>query len=68
MLSFYFTEDEQTAFCEWAFSCIVNATLFIFPGMSLIQFKDQKISLIHEYRMTCHAFPWDTTSLKLHVG
>ncbi|HEV2524559.1 MAG TPA: nuclear transport factor 2 family protein [Gammaproteobacteria bacterium] len=62
--SFNFCESKKTAFVEWDFSCISNDIEYAFPGISVIQFVDEKISFIHEYRMTHKAYDWEKDELK----
>lgn len=64
VLSFYFCEKEKTAFVEWDFSCISNDVKYVLPGISVVKFTDQKISFIHEYRMTHQAYEWERDNLK----
>ncbi|MBY0545528.1 MAG: nuclear transport factor 2 family protein [Gammaproteobacteria bacterium] len=64
ILSFYFYEEEQTAFVEWDFACISNNVEYSLPGISIIKFIEQKISFIHEYRMTHQAYVWEKNGLK----
>lgn len=57
--SFYFCSDKHTAFTEWDFSCISNGAEYSFPGISIFKFRNQKIELIHEYRMTHNPYVWN---------
>ncbi|MCD6045888.1 MAG: putative cytosolic protein [Gammaproteobacteria bacterium] len=63
ILSFSFCEDENAVFVEWDFSCISHATEYSFFGLSLVKFTEQKISFIHEYRMTRPAYKWEGAKL-----
>ena len=49
--SFYFLEKENTAFFEWDFACKTTEKDHEFLGISVVQFSEDKISFIHEYRM-----------------
>ena len=64
ILSFYFFDKEQTAFCEWDFECVSNDMTYALPGISIVKFKDEKITFIHEYRMTHSAYEWQGDELK----
>lgn len=55
--SFYVVED--TATFEWVFDCIVNNKTYHIEGISIVHFKDNKISYLREYRMTKPSFEWD---------
>ena len=50
--SFYFLESKNTAFFEWDFACHVRGKEYHLPGISIVKFTGDKISFIHEYRMT----------------
>lgn len=63
ILSIYFCKKEKTAFVEWDFSCISNGAQYSLPGISVIKFDEQKISFIHEYRMTHQAYTWEGKKL-----
>jgi hypothetical protein len=56
--SFIFAKKEQTAFCQWDFACISNSTEYAFLGMSIYKFNHNKISFIHEYRMSQPPYRW----------
>lgn len=62
-LSFYYLENENTAFFEWDFLCTSNHIDYPIIGISKIQFKNNKILSIHEYRMTKSAYKWNKDSL-----
>jgi hypothetical protein len=62
--SFYFCEQQQTAFCEWDFACVSNGVEYALPGISVVKFSGNKIGSIHEYRMTQPAYDWQGDSLK----
>ena len=64
ILSFSFCETVKTAFCEWDFACVSNEIEYALPGISVLKFADQKISFIHEYRMTQPAYEWEGKELK----
>ena len=63
ILSYYFCDDNSTAFIEWDFECRSNGINYPLSGASIIKFSDNKINLIHEYRMTRPAFDWDKKKL-----
>jgi ketosteroid isomerase-like protein len=63
ILSFSFCEKEQIAFVEWDFSCISNRTECSLLGISVVKFTEQKISFIHEYRMTQPGYRWEKDKL-----
>lgn len=50
--SFYFLEKENTAFFEWDFACNVAGKEHKLLGISIAKFSGDKISFLHEYRMT----------------
>src|SRR3989344_5459582 len=52
--SFFFTKD--TAFFEWSFTCMIGGKTDSIDGASVVQFKNNKIHHIHEYRMTRSSF------------
>ena len=54
--SFFFAKD--TAFFEWSFTCTINGKPDSIDGASVVQFKNDKIYHIHEYRMTKPAFDY----------
>jgi len=62
--SFLYCEEDKTAFCEWDFACISNNIGYDFPGISVVKFSDNKISFIHEYRMTQPAYVWQRNKLE----
>lgn len=64
ILSFSFCEQNNTAYAEWDFSCVSNNQTYSFPGISVIKFTEEKISFIHEYRMTHQAYLWQRDTLK----
>lgn len=55
--SFYFVDDIATF--EWVFGCIVDNKTYHIEGISIVHFKDNKISYLREYRMTKPAFKWN---------
>ena len=61
--SFYFTQEENTAFFEWDFACNVRGKDYHLPGVSLVKFNKNKICHIHEYRMTHEAYAWKAKEL-----
>lgn len=63
ILSFYFCENKKTTFFEWDFACISNDVEYTLPGISVVQFIENKISFIHEYRMTHKAYEWKKDEL-----
>lgn len=62
--SFHFCEEEKIAFVEWDFSCISNEIEYALPGISLVKFREDKISFVQEYRMTHQAYNWNGDELK----
>ncbi|MBI2029784.1 nuclear transport factor 2 family protein [Candidatus Gottesmanbacteria bacterium] len=54
--SFYFIKN--TAFFEWYFECVVDNKKHKLEGISVVKFKDNKISFIREYRTTKQLFDW----------
>ena len=54
--SFFF--DQDTAFFEWSFTCTINGKTDSIDGASIVQFKNDKIHHVHEYRMTKPAFDY----------
>ncbi|HSX43967.1 MAG TPA: nuclear transport factor 2 family protein [Candidatus Saccharimonadales bacterium] len=52
--SFFFAKD--TAFFEWSFACTIGGKTASIDGASVVQFEDDKIYHIHEYRMTMPEF------------
>jgi hypothetical protein len=64
IISFSFCNEEKIVFCEWDFSCISDDNEYALPGISVVKFSDQKISFIHEYRMTNSAYKWNGDKLE----
>lgn len=62
--SFYFIETSTTAFFEWEFVCNVNNKQYELPGISIVKCTDNKISFLHEYRMTKKTFDWNLNKLQ----
>jgi ketosteroid isomerase-like protein len=62
--SFSFCIEKEIAFCEWDFSCVANDNKYDLTGISVVRFSDQKISFIHEYRMTFPPYTWEGNELK----
>lgn len=62
--SFYFCDVQQTAFCEWDFSCVSQNQEYTLPGISVVKFSSDKINFIHEYRMLHPAYTWDGNQLQ----
>ncbi|HEX4045178.1 MAG TPA: nuclear transport factor 2 family protein [Gammaproteobacteria bacterium] len=58
IVSFSFYAETQIAFCEWDFACISNDIKYALLGISKVQFLKEKISFIHEYRMTKAPYVW----------
>jgi hypothetical protein len=58
IVSFSFDAKAQIAFCEWDFACISNDVKYALLGISKVKFLEEKISLIHEYRMTNVPYAW----------
>lgn len=54
--SFFYTKN--TAFFEWSFTCTVGGKTDSIDGSSVVQFKNNKIYHIHEYRMTNQPFDY----------
>ncbi|MBI2029782.1 nuclear transport factor 2 family protein [Candidatus Gottesmanbacteria bacterium] len=48
--SFYFIKD--IAFFEWNFKCLLSGNKHELDGISIVKFKNNKISYIREYRTT----------------
>lgn len=63
LISYYFCNNENTAFIEWKFECISNGMNYPLSGISVIKFSENKIIRIHEYRMTKSAFDWNNKKL-----
>lgn len=61
--SFFFIEKENTVFFEWDFSCNVRNTDYHLPGISIVKIVNNKISYIHEYRMTHISYNWKAKEL-----
>ena|SRR3990170_976447 len=55
----YFLKNQNIAFFEWLFECIVEDKKHTLPGISVVRFNENKISFIHEYRMSKNAFEWE---------
>jgi ketosteroid isomerase-like protein len=62
--AFYFCEQQQTAFCEWDFSCVSHNEEYSLLGISVIKFSDHKINYLHEYRMTQKPYSWNGEQLQ----
>jgi ketosteroid isomerase-like protein len=62
--SFYFCEQQQTAFCEWDFACVSRNQEYTLFGISVIKFSDHKINYLHEYRMTHAPYRWNGERLQ----
>lgn len=62
--SFYFLEKERIAFFEWDFACRVRGKDHKLFGISIVKFRNEKISFIHEYRMTKDQYNWSADELK----
>lgn len=48
----------EAAFFEWSFTCTIDGKTSSIDGASVVQFKDDKIYHIHEYRMTKLAYDY----------
>ena len=59
----YFLKNQNIAFFEWYFACVVEGKKHVLPGISIVKFKNSKISFIHEYRMTKNAYDWKEDKL-----
>lgn len=59
--SFYFLEKENTAFFEWDFACNVAGKEYELPGISIVRFSGDKISFLHEYKMTKNPYDWNAS-------
>lgn len=56
--SFFYSGIHNTAFFEWKFTCTIDGRTDSFEGASVFQFENDKISQLHEYRMTHPAFDY----------
>ena len=56
--SFYFLEKGNMAFFEWDFACNVVGEGHTLLGISLVKLSGDKISFLHEYRMTKEPYDW----------
>jgi len=63
IISFYFLKEEDIAFVEWDFACDVSNRNHSLFGISIFKFKKNKISFIHEYRMTKNPYKWKASQL-----
>lgn len=54
-----FSYENETATFEWDFECTVDNKIHEFFGISLVKFNEEKISQIHEYRMTGDPYIWE---------
>jgi len=61
--SFYFIKKENIAFLEWNFVCNVSNKKHSLFGISIVKFQKNKISFIHEYRMTKNPYKWNASRL-----
>ncbi|MCC2626287.1 MAG: putative cytosolic protein [Burkholderiales bacterium] len=59
ILSSNYCQDSQTLFCEWDFECMSLNKVYAFLGISVVQFKERKISSLHEYKMSKAPYLWD---------
>lgn len=62
--SFRFIEKEHVAVVEWDFACTVSGKDHALLGISLVKFTGEKISVIHEYRMTKSPYNWNENRLR----
>lgn len=63
--SFYFVKKERVALFEWDFACTAGGKNHALFGISIVRFTKNKITFIHEYRMTKNPYNWDVSELKL---
>ncbi|NNM60512.1 MAG: nuclear transport factor 2 family protein [Legionellales bacterium] len=63
ILSFCFSEKNETAYLEWDFACISKEIEYALQGLSIIKYTENKIAFIHEYRMTHPAYRWKREQL-----
>lgn len=66
--SFYYIynkyiDNKQIVFFEWDFACKVQNKEHELLGISIVKFKGNKISFLHEYRMTKNPYEWQPTKL-----
>jgi ketosteroid isomerase-like protein len=61
--SFYFLEKENIAFFEWDFACNVAGKDHELFGISIVKLSGDKISFLHEYRMTKAPYEWSAIQL-----
>lgn len=57
--AFYFDEKKQTVCFQWDFHCMVNGQEHQFLGMSTVRIVNNKITYLHEYRMTQDSYDWN---------
>lgn len=56
--SFCFDEIEQVAVFEWEFVCTADGMHYKIDGISIVEFEDDKIIGLREYRMTEPPYEW----------
>lgn len=63
ILSSNYCDDSESLFCEWDFECVSFNKVYAFLGISVVQFKEHKISFLREYRMTSSPYIWNELKL-----
>src|SRR6185503_14167791 len=63
IISFNSSKEKEAAFFQWDFSCLSSNKNYEFLGSSYVEYKNKKINLIHEYRMTHSIFDWNKKTL-----
>ena len=53
-----FHSMEDTAVFEWDFECTVGGQQYRLDGISIVEFKDGRISTMREYRRTEFPYEW----------
>jgi ubiquinone/menaquinone biosynthesis C-methylase UbiE len=63
--SFCFDDAERIAAFEWRFACTVDGVHYEIDGISIAEFRNNKIASLREYRMTEKPYEWqiDTRAL-----
>jgi hypothetical protein len=56
--TFCFDEVKQTAVFEWEFECTAGGVHYEIDGSSIVEFEDDKIVGLREYRMTESPYEW----------
>ncbi|MCC2645391.1 MAG: putative cytosolic protein [Burkholderiales bacterium] len=63
ILSSRYCEDSRSLFCEWDFECVSLNKVYAMLGISVVQFRENKISFLHEYKMSTAPYIWDGLQL-----